>query len=595
MKSISQNRWTYIGFSALLLAVALIAGCQSSATSSASSASTAGSASSASSTSSTNSTSSADTETAVIFSVESGAYQEESIDLTLSSPSGLPIVYTTDGSLPTASSERFDSTITIDSNDTNSAFIAQLNDEIPDFRSIVADDSLPTATVIRAAVLLPDGTVGPAFTNTYFVDEDLVQMFGGIAVVSLVVDPADLLDYENGIMAKGAIYDEHRVENERSNFGNQFETQANYTQKGRDWEREATIELFDGSNMLSYEAPCGIRLRGNMSRIYAQKSFNVYFRDSYGVKKMEYPLFGDAATSSEGEPVTTYKSFCLRSGGNDTETLRYRDSLLQQSLDGYDYATQASRPAIVFLNGEFYGVYSLAEKYSDSYVESHYGIDSKNAVLFEDGELDEGVDEDQALYDDLMQYAERDLADDVTWDEFSNVVDVQSMADFYATQIFIGNHDFSETKNYRIWRARDPEEGNTYADGRWRWMLYDTEFSTGLYGIAETQADYDTMGQYLNTCPLFAAAMRNPAFRELVRDRLVDLSQNSFEPTKTSTLFDGWWEIWEPWIDMSCKRFATPISDAEQGLTSAKDFFAQRANYVLDYFDVHAAEIAAQS
>ena len=272
MKSISLSRWICIGFSALLIAISFLVGCQSSTASSATSASAASSASSA------------DVETAVTFSVESGAYQAQSIDLTLSNSSGLPIVYTTDGSLPTASSVRFDGAISIDSSDTNRALIARLNNEIPDFRAIVVDDSLPTATVIRAAVLRPDGTVGPTFTNTYFVDEDLVQMFDSIMVVSLVVDPANLLDYESGIMAKGAIYDEHRAENELLSNGNQHEVQANYTQKGRDWEREATIELFDGSNTLSYEAPCGIRLRGRVSRIYAQKSFNVYFKDSYGTK-----------------------------------------------------------------------------------------------------------------------------------------------------------------------------------------------------------------------------------------------------------------------------------------------------------------------
>ena len=583
MKSISLSRWICIGFSALLIAISFLVGCQSSTASSATSASAASSASSA------------DVETAVTFSVESGAYQAQSIDLTLSSSSGLPIVYTTDGSLPTASSVRFDSAISIDSSDTNRALIAQLNNEIPDFRAIVVDDSLPTATVIRAAVLRPDGTVGPTFTNTYFVDEDLVQMFDSIMVVSLVVDPANLLDYESGIMAKGAIYDEHRAENELLSNGNQHEVQANYTQKGRDWEREATIELFDGSNTLSYEAPCGIRLRGRVSRIYAQKSFNVYFKDSYGTKKMEYPLFGDIATSSNGDPVTTYKSFCLRSGGNDTELLRYRDSLLQETLGGYDYATQASRPAIVFLNGEFYGVYSLAEKYSDSYIESHYGVDSKNVVMFEDGELDEGVDEDQALYNELIEFAERDLADEATWNEFNNVVDVQSMADYYATQLFIGNYDFDETQNCRIWRARDPEEDSAYADGRWRWMLYDTEFSTGLYGLQVTQADYDTMKQYLEICPLFAAAMRNPTFRELVRSRIIDLSQNAFEPTRITTLFDEWWVVWKPWINLSCKRFATKIDSAEQSLTFAKDFFARRADCIIDFFDLHVAEIAAQS
>ena len=562
-------------FVAITFAVVL-AGCQQSANSSSSSTPV-----------------SNDLDTTVEFSWESGAYREESLDLELSNPSDLPIVYTNDGSLPNAASLRAPSSLIIDSSDTNRALIGKLAMEIPDFRTIVADDTLPTATVIRAAALLPDGTIGPVFTNTYFVHEDLTELFGDIAVVSIVSDPSNLFDYNTGIIAKGAIYDEHRRENERLSNGNRNLTQANYTQKGRDWEREATIELFDGSNTLSYEAPCGIRLRGHVSRIYAQKSFNIYFRDSYGEKKMEYVLFGDAATSSDGTPVTSFKSLCLRSGGNDTEMLRYRDSLLQDALGGYDFATQATRPAIAFLNGEFYGVYSLSEKYSDSYIESHYGIDSKNVVIFEDGEIDEGTDKDQALYDELMGFAERNLADGATWEEFCAAVDVQSMVDCYATQAYIGNIDFHERKNYRVWRARSLDSGNDYGDTRWRYMIYDLEYSTGLYDQSMTKPDFDTVAQYLETCPLFASAMRNPEFRMLMRERLVDLSENAFESESISSMFDAWWTQWDPWIQMSIKRFATDSTTPQWSMNLAKSFFSERASHIIDLYDKNAAAIAS--
>ena len=583
MRSISRRTSLQVMLLAMGAPAIVLAGCQTASPSTGSS-----------STSSANSGSApaASIDPTVTFNLESGAYAEESIDLVLGNPSDLPVVYTTDGSTPNAASPIASSSLTIDSSDTNRALVKKLAMEIPDFRTIVDDDSLPTATVIRAATLLPNGTLGPVFTNTYFVHENLAELFGDIMVVSLVTDPSNLLNYNTGIIAKGAIYDEHRKENEALSDADQYLVQANYTQKGRDWEREATIELFDGSSTLSYEAPCGIRLRGHASRIYAQKSFNVYFRDSYGEKKMKYALFSDA-TSLDGAPIASYKSFCLRSGGNDTETLRFRDSLFQSVLKNCDFATQATRPAIAFLNGEFYGVYSLAEKYSDSYVESHFGVDSNNVIIFEDGEIDEGTDGDQALYDQLMGFAEKDLTDDVTWEAFLATMDVQSMADCYATQLYIGNYDFSENKNYRVWRARSLDDSNEYGDTRWRFMIFDLEYSSALYGIGTTQPDYDTVAQYLETCPLFASAMRNPAFRSMVRERLIDLAETAFESNSVNAAFDNWWSIWEPWIALSCKRFATKPEVPRKSLESAKTFFSERAQHIIGHYDEHAAIIAA--
>ena len=530
-------------------------------------------------------------DTTVSFSFEAGAYAESFLPLTIENPSGLAIAYTTDGSVPTPDSKRVNGAIVLTPADTNSELIKLLADEIPDFRTILVDKSLPTATVIRAAAVLPDGTMGPTFTSTFFLGENLRKLFGDIMVVSLVVDPFDLFDYETGIVARGAIYDEHRAENEALSNEDQWLVQANYSQSGKKWERPATIELFDCSNELSCESPCGVRLRGHVSRIYAQKSFNIYFRDDYGAKRLEYPLLGDAARDIDGVPVESYKSFCLRAGGNATEHERFRDSLFQSQLSGQRFATQAARPAIAFLNGEFYGVFSLMEKYSDAYLESHYGVSKDNVMIFEDGELDEGLDEDQALYDELMAFAQCDLSDESEWEAFCSSVDVESMAQYYAAQLYIANRDFYENKNCRVWRVREPEDGMEFGDGRWRWMIFDTEFSAGLYGSSSTQPDTDTIGEKLETCALFAAAMRNASFRSLMREHLEGYATGVLSPETMTDAFDSWWKAWKPWIAMSCKRFATSFDHAQYSYEKARQFFIDRPGFILPYFEEHAAEM----
>ena len=531
----------------------------------------------------------------VLFSHDPGAYADAAIDLGLSSENGNPVVYTTDGSVPTASSAQAKGAVRVDASDTNAQLIELLAAEIPDWRSLSVRDDLPTATVIRAAELATDGSLGPTGTSTYFMDTDLGELYGqDMVVISIVADPHDLLDPETGIMAMGTLYEEHRAENEEAMAQNRgAHVVANYTQTGRDWERPALIQAFDCSNQLSFEAPCGIRLRGHDSRKYSQKSFNVYFRSDYGQKRLEYPLFGEDNVSERGAVIDSYKGFSLRAGGNATELMSFRDSLYQRQVRDYAIATQATRPAIAYLNGEFYGVYSLNEKYSGAFVESHYGVADDNVVIFEQGELDEGVDEDVALYEELMTFGDHDLSDVAAWEEFLEAVDIESMVDYYAIQTYLGNADCNDKLNTRVWRAREPEDGNPFADTRWRWMLYDIEFSSCMYGIDKTQPQYDTLTMMMEKTRLLKAAMRNVTFRALMRERLVDLGTGPLSADTMTRAIDETWALWEPWMSLMCLRFCNRWNEIEGDRDGARRFFSKRLEHILDNFDRLAEELAA--
>ena len=127
----------------------------------------------------------------------------------------------------------------------------------------------------------------------------------------------------------------------------------------------------------------------------------------------------------------------FRNGGNDTEYSKIRDLFIQGQLTDRAYATQASTPVVVFLNGEYWGVYNLTEKYSDASIENTYGIDKDNVIIFKEGELDEGKDEDQQYYDEFMSYKDKDFTNDEVYEAFCDIVDIQSFADYYATEILV--------------------------------------------------------------------------------------------------------------------------------------------------------------
>lgn len=376
--------------------------------------------------------------------------------------------------------------------------------------------------------MLPDGTPGKVYTKTYFPRTDLAEDYG-CTVISIACEPEDLLGYENGIFARGKVFkDNFAVNMEKINAGDDISVIANYTQKGKAWERPANIEVFSGKNgeqSAQFESGCGIRVQGASSRRFSQKSFNICFRKDYGKKEMDLDLIS-GNMNADGDAIGAYRSFTLRNGGNDADRTKFRNPIVQDMLRGLDLETQKAEPAVLFLNGEFFGVYTLNEKYSSYMIGSHYGIDKDDIIIIDEGEVDDAEDEDDAMdkFIEFRSFFDKDLSQDENWNAFCDVVDIQSLADFYAVQIYIGNPDWNEKflKNCRIWRTVSTG-GEAPADGKWRWVLYDTDYSLGIYGAENTSPGYDHLRAIMQSdeYPLFKQVMNREEFKELLEDSLM--------------------------------------------------------------------------
>ena len=87
--------------------------------------------------------------------------------------------------MPTADSVRYESPIMLKDIPQNKA-LTDHDEEMTLFDYHIYEyDGTTEARVIRAAVVMPDGTMGPVMTKTYFLMDDLSERYG-CAVISIV-------------------------------------------------------------------------------------------------------------------------------------------------------------------------------------------------------------------------------------------------------------------------------------------------------------------------------------------------------------------------------------------------------------------------
>lgn len=495
--------------------------------------------------------------TAPTFSKESGNY-ETPFNLELTADEGMTIYYSTDGSIP--SPERFaenDSNIyeytgAIPLKDRTGAANVLATSEnaakMTQTKPYTATDSqVAKSNVIRAMAVDADGNCSEVVTKSYFVGKTLTTSYKDVAVLSLVTDPKNLMDDEIGIFVKGNGTDEDTW---------------NYTQHGQEWERQTFADFYEPDGTIGFSSNIGIRTHGGYTRQYQQKSMNVYFREEYGPKNLKYELI-PGATNYEGTKTTNkYKSFVLRNGGNDTFLTKTRDVFIQSLVADRNMATQSYRPCVVYLNGEYWGLYNIQEKYGDNWLEEEFGVDKDNVVLIKDNEIDEGTDADMPLYEELKALGTLDMSQPENYQKFLDAVDLQSYLDYYATEILIGNRDWGFIKNNQFWRSREITE-NKYEDGKWRWLLHDTEFSMSLYGI-ESEDSIDLLNnsdQIEKQDPLFATLLENSEFRTAFVNTAMDLLNENFNYEKQSSKFTQITDFYATLMDEQNKRFGTDWGD----------------------------------
>lgn len=442
------------------------------------------------------------------FSVTPGIY-DNAVTVAITAGEGETIRYTTDCTTPNASSEVYSGELSISKN-----------------------------SVIRAAAFRDGYLSGDVATATYLFRSDGVNH--ALPVVTLVTAPDNLWNSKTGIYATGDQFDP-----DAASYADTLKSATYYqakfaTEEQVDtiWEKPAAFSLFDDNGRQVFTQNVGIRIAGSFGRGRAQKGFNVIARKEYGKGSMEYPFF-------ENRPYTEYKAVVLRAGAQDQNRSKIRDELASGLLEGTDINIlyQAYRPTVLYLNGEYWGVYFMKEKRNRFFVAQHENTENNVDLAIGKG-FKQRTYGDNSDWVSLYEYATtHDLSASDAYNYVAERMDVDSFRDYMIAEIYNGNTD---TYNFQYYRLKG---------GKWKFIFYD--FCWGFQSPGHETLAFRMGKTPSDVCSakLFAAMLQNKGWRDSFCRRFGELLNTAFAPERVSALIEELYGYVEPEIKREREKF----------------------------------------
>lgn len=409
--------------------------------------------------------------------------------------------------------------------------------------------TLSSSTVVRVIAIDPEGRRSAPEARTFFIGVNC-----DLPVVSLATAPS-FLPFRNGYLyglGSSVLSGQDQVLKTFPYYG---------SNAWQDREVEVALEFYEPDGRVGLRQRAGMKIFGGWgSRGYPQKSFALFARRSYGAGKFDHRVFPD-------QNVTEFEALVLRNSGNDNQsthqtpprppisefgpTLSYgsyfvngnftllRDALMQRLVEETTLDTQAYRPAVLYLNGEYWGIYNLREKMNEHYVLSHHDRAPGSVDLIEGlGSVRAGS---STYYNQMRNYlSSQNLADDARYDFVAEqYLDIDNFIDYQLAIVYGGNFDIG---NVKCWRPRA-------ARGRFRWLLYDQDYAFDLWppdiyqpAMARDYADYRNMFRFYTTGTnpnvgwpngagqtlIFRSLLNNERFKQRFIRRCADLLNSLF-------------------------------------------------------------------
>ena len=335
-----------------------------------------------------------------------------------------------------------------------------------------------------------------------------------------------------------------------------------------DWVKPAYAVLLDTgqTHPILHQTKTALRMDGGAggSRSHPQHSFRLSFtHGAFGDKPISFPLLPDRPNRA------LYSDIYLRNGSNQYLNLPYKDaSQVRMMSEGSANYYASYRPVSVYINGAYFGLYELREKFNQEYFEQHDNATRDSIELLSlsywynlvlravEGDVDN-------FWSDYSNFNALDPSSPTYWQDADQYFDLKHYTDYIIAESWMGNVDWPGN-NIKIYRSDASQK-------RWRFALIDLELSmqpNGWTNCTDNHIAY-MMGQsednpYIN---IWKQSIENLAYRNYFINRFADQMNTSYRQEQLLATEQAFYESMLPEMPLQFARWGDPNNIAGQMAT----------------------------
>ena len=245
-----------------------------------------------------------------------------------------------------------------------------------------------------------------------------------------------------------------------------------------------------------------------------------------------------------------------------------QDYICSQAAIDLGLESGLSRPVVLYLNGEYWGIYFLQEKMDERYLEDHFNINIENCMIVGDwyGLAEHGgivdADGNNSEFVEMMNWLETaDLSQEENYQDLCSLVDIDDFMDYIILETFVANNDWP-ANNMRCWKMNG---------GRWRWMFFDGDAAFNNYSLdpfanaipLDVFGNATYMGNYSwpsskRATLMFRKCLENEGFVGRFENRILELCNDVLAYERLSLHYQWVREQMYPEIEAQSFRFGNP-------------------------------------
>ena len=244
---------------------------------------------------------------------------------------------------------------------------------------------------------------------------------------------------------------------------------------------------------------------------------------------------------------------------------------------------------MLFLNGEYWGIYFIEEKVDERYLENHYVVDCNNVNIINAWDAAECGSADD--FKTLFHWLETaDLSDTAQYHQLTKQIDILNIIDYFIFELFSTNWDWP-ANNARCWQ--NPK-------GPWQWVFYDGDccldnLKYDVYTMATFTGEYWSTGRASTL--FFRKLLESKIFKNQFLLRLEQLNKTRFRYQETKPHLDNILQLLKEEIPMQVQRFNIPqsLTQWEESCRKLDQYLAERGDIfwqqTKDYFHIRNDKI----